>query len=273
MKRFMTTSRTVKPAGRHGRSERLGESKDLEKLQRLLFAADGRRRLPGQRALDGALARLSRDELFWFCETRATGPIYVLPTRELVRGLAAMIRELAPPRSMVLEIAAGDGFLTQSLKQVEPSLRWQACDSGAWEEPRARMSQRERRERLASIHGLRLGADVQRREAVAAITALRPEVVIAAWLPPGKLFERIVRAPCRFVVEIGAGGGVTAQGEWGWRFAHDFAPASVEKLARSRLDAGGDRRTQITIYYGRRHPEFREERPRAGDWLAQFRPQ
>ena len=241
-------------------------------MQGLLFTAGGRRRLPSQRELDRVLARLSREELFWFCETRATGPIYVLPTRELVRGLAGMIRELAPPRSSVLEVAAGDGFLTQALKQVEPSLRWQACDSGAWENPRARMSPSERRERFRNISGLRLGAEVQRLEAVAAIRALRPEAVLVAWLPPGRLFERILRAPCRFVIEIGAGRGVTGQGEWGWRFAHDFAPARVEKLARSRLDAGGDRRTQVTIYYGRQHPEFHEERPRPGDWLAEFKP-
>jgi hypothetical protein len=265
----MMTSRAMKPAGRHGRSERLEESKDLE---RLLFAPAGRRKLPGQRALDRVLARLSAEELFWFCETRAAGPIYVLPTLELVRGLAGMIRELTRPGSTVLEVAAGDGFLTQSLKRLEPSLRWQACDSGAWLNPHARMSPGERREQLGNIRGLQLGPEVQRAEAVAAIRAFRPAVVIASWLPPGKLFERILRAPCRFVIEIGAGGGVTGQGEWGWRFAHDFAPASVEKLARSRLDAGGDRRTQITIYRGRLHPEFREERPRPGDWLAQFKP-
>ncbi len=134
------------------------------------------------------------------------------------------------------------------------------------------MSASERRKERANVSGIKLGPGVERAEAVGAIRAHQPEVVLACWLPPGKLFERLVRSPCRYVVELGAGGGVSGQGEWGWRFAHDFAPAAVEKLARSRLDAGGARRTRVTVYFGRRHHEFREERPRAGDWLTQFKP-
>jgi len=241
-------------------------------LQRLIFDPDGRRRLPSQRALDVILGRLSGEELFWFCETRRQGPLYLLPTREFTRAFGRMIRRLAAPGGTVLEVAAGDGFLTRSLKRAEPGLRWLSSDSGAWENPRARMSRAEQRTKLANVSGLRLGAGVECVEAVAAIRAYQPEVVLACWLPPGRLFERILRAPSRFVIEIGTGGAVTGQGEWGWRFAHDFAPAAVERLARSRLDAGSRRRTQITIYFGSRHPEFREEHPRSGDWLAQFAP-
>ena len=247
-------------------------SKDLEKLQHLLFDGDGRRLLPGQRALDGVLGRLSDEELFWFCETRPSGPLYLLPTVEFARAFGRMVRGLAAPGGTVLEVAAGDGVLMRALEHAEPGLCWLACDSGAWESPRARMSRSEQRAKRADVSGLRLGPGVERADAVAAIRAHQPDVVVACWLPPGKLFERILRAPSRIVVEIGAGGGVTGQGEWGWRFAHDFAPAAVERLARSRLDAGARRRTQVTIYFGRRHPEYREERPRAGDWLSTFKP-
>jgi hypothetical protein len=257
---------------RHGRADRLEESKHLGRLQQLLFDRNSRRRLPGQRALDQALAPLTAEELFWYCETRSSGPLYLLPTREFVKGLAKLVKGLAGPAGTVLEVAAGDGFLTRSLHPAAPALRWLASDSGAWEAPGARMSAAERRRETGRIEGVRLGLGVERRDAVASICAHRPEVVIACWLPPGKLFERILRAPCRFVIELGSGGGVTGQGEWGWRFAHEFAPPAIEKLARSRLDAGGSRRTQLTIYYGRRHPEYREERPRSGTWLSQFKP-
>ena len=241
-------------------------------MQRLLFDGDGRRLLTGQRALDGVLGRLSDEELFWFCETQAAGPLYLLPTVEFARAFGRMVRGLAGPGGTLLEVAAGDGFLTRSLKQAEPGLRWLASDSGAWEDPRARMSRSERRAKPADVSGLRLGPGVERAEAVAAIRAHQPDVVVACWLPPGKLFERILRAPSRIVIEVGAGGGVTGQGEWGWRFAHHFAPTAVERLARSRLDAGARRRTQVTVYFGRRHPEYREERPRADDWLRIFKP-
>jgi hypothetical protein len=221
--------------------------------------------------LDAALARLTAEELFWFCETRRSGPLYVLPSSEFVRALAREIRKIAAPGDTVLEIAAGDGFLTQCLRQAEPELRWLASDSGAWEDPRARLSAAEDRH-LPELSGLHLGAGVERREATGAIRKHRPDIVLAAWLPPGPLFEHLLRSPCRYLIEIGAAGGVTGQGEWGWRFAHDFLSPALERLARSRLDAGGARRTQLTLYFGRRHPEFREERPRAGEWLAQFKP-
>jgi hypothetical protein len=222
--------------------------------------------------LDAQLRRLSEETLFWYCETRPRGPLYVLPTRELVAGLARAILGLAGPRATVLEVAAGDGFLTRSLRRAAPNLGWTATDSGAWEDAQARLSRAERRH-LPAIAGLGLGPGVEKLDAVAAIRRYRPDVVIAAWLPPGTLFDHIVRAPCRYVLEIGAAGGVAGPGEWGWRFAHDFLPETLERLARSRLDAGTTRRTRLTLYFGRLHPDYREERPRSGDWLAQFKPQ
>jgi len=243
----------------------------LAALERALFTASGARRLPAQRTLDRALSAVTREQLFQFCETRPNGPIYVLPTREWTRNLAAFVGQLAGRGGTVLEVCAGDGFLTEALKQTSPHLRVTATDSGEWERAGARMTPAEQRRHGREVSGLTLGPHVRKRDGVAAIRALKPDVVIAAWLPPGKLFEQLVTSPCRYLVEIGAGDGVSGQGEWGWRFAHDFAP-DLDRRARSRLDAGDDRRTHVTCYFGRRHPDFDEEKPKRGDWLWQFRP-
>jgi hypothetical protein len=241
-------------------------------LQRTLFDSAGRRRLPAKRALDDALARLSPEALFWFCEKRPGGPLYLLPSRELIRALTLWLRALAGARGRVLEVGAGDGFLSDALRAVDPKLRITATDSGAWEQPGARMTAAEQRRHGKQVHGLALGKSVERLDALAAVRKYRPDVVLAAWLPPGPLLAKLVRSSCKYVVEIGAAGGVTAHGEWDWRFAHDFAPPNVETAARSRLDAAGERHTHVTLYFGRRHPEFREERPKRGDWLWQFKP-
>jgi hypothetical protein len=174
--------------------------------------------------------------------------LYLLPTREFVRDLASWLVRHAG-RRRVLEVCAGDGFLTSALCRAAPHLRMTAIDSGLWERADARMTLAERRRHGGKVSGLKLGPHVSRRDAVAAVRALKPEVVLAAWLPPGKLFEHLVRSPCRLFVDIGVGGGVTSQGEWGWRFAHAFLP-ELERHARSRLDAGKARRSQVTLYFG-----------------------
>ena len=87
----------------------LPRSKARDDLARLLWTRSGGRRLPSTRALDTALARLPRGELHDLCELDPRGPLYLLPTREFVRRLAASIRALGSGR--ILEVAAGDGFL------------------------------------------------------------------------------------------------------------------------------------------------------------------
>ena len=135
----------------------------------------------------------------------------------------------------MLEVAGGDGFLSAALRQAAPGLEVIASDSGAWTDPRARMTARERREfRGINVPGVRLGASVLRLDALAAIRRTRPDLVLASWLPPGALLERLVRAPVRYVLEIGAKDGVTP-GAWSWRFAHEFCE-EVERSARCRLD-------------------------------------
>jgi hypothetical protein len=246
----------------------------LEALERTLFHSSGARRLPPGRELDRVLARVTPEQLFWYCETRPRGPLYLLPTCEFVDRLAAWLAKLAGPRGTIVEVGAGDGFLAASLLEARRSLRLVATDSGLWEWAGARMTPAERRShgRDRDVHGLRMGPNVVRQEAVLAARTRRAKVLLVSWLPPGRLFEQLMRCPCHFLVEIGTSGDITGQGEWGWRFAHEFAPSRVTRAARSRLDGGKKRRTQVTCYFGRGHPDFAEETPRRGDWLWQFRP-
>jgi len=134
------------------------------------------------------------------------------------------------------------------------------------------MSERERREfRGITVPGVRLGTSVLRLDALAAVRRTRPDLVLASWLPPGGLLEKLIRAPVRYVLEIGAKDAVTP-GAWNWRFAHEFCE-EIERHARCRLDERPRRtlHSRVTLYYGRRHPEHACERVRPGDWLWQFR--
>ncbi|MGZ6125188.1 MAG: hypothetical protein ACXWLR_09525 [Myxococcales bacterium] len=241
-----------------------------ERVTRLLWSRGGERRVPATAELDAALGRLRRGELWRLCEFDPRGPLYLLPTREFVRALVARIRAAGARR--VLEVAAGDGFLSRRLRKAAPDLEVIASDSGAWSDPRARMSPRERGElRGKPVPGVRPGPEVLRLDALAAIRRVHPDLVLASWLPPGDLLERLIRAPVRHVLEIGARDGVT--GAWTWRFAHEFCE-ELEGAARCRLDERPRRalHSRVTLYYGRLHPEHARERVRPGDWLWQFRP-
>lgn len=241
-------------------------------VARLLWDEAGARRLPRTADLDRALAAISPRALFRLCEEDPRGPLYFLPTKEWIRALAATCRGLGP---RTLEVACGDGFVARCLRNVAPDLEILATDSGAWEDPRARMTAAEARALGAKqIPGLRLGEGVRRAEAVASVRRFEPDVTLAVWLPPGPLLARLIRAPTRFVLEVGAAGGVTGEGAWGWRFSHELALGPLERWARCRLDArpGRGLATRVTLYHGRRHPEFHEERPSRGDWLFQFKP-
>ena len=241
-------------------------------LARALWAADGSRRVPLEHTLDAVLGGLRRGELDWICEFSPLGPLYLLPTSRWIRVLATSIRELGAKR--VLEVAAGDGFLSRALREVAPDLHIIASDSGRWENPTARMTAEERRALAGrDVPGLALGDQVVRLEAREAIRKYRPDLVLASWLPPGRLLDQLIRSKVRHVLEIGAAGGVTAS-QWSWRFNHEFCEGPIEKLARCRLDArpGKELHTRVTLYFGAAHKEYFCERVRPEDWLWQFRP-
>ena len=242
-----------------------------ETLARLLWTRTGARRVPRTAALDTALARLRRGDLFRICELDPRGPLYLLPTREFVAALAARIRATGARR--VLEVAAGDGFLSRLLRKALPEVEVIASDSFAWSDPRARMNAREKRElEGTSVPGVRPGREVLRLDALTAIRRTRPHLVLASWLPPGNLLEDLIRAPVQHVLEIGARDGVTP-GAWNWRYAHEFCE-ELERSARCRLDERPRRalHSRVTLYQGRSHPDYACEVVHRGDWLWQFRP-
>jgi hypothetical protein len=213
-------------------------------LARLLWNRDGSRRVPSAAALDRAVAALPRGELERICEFNPFSPIYLIPTRPFLRALAKRIRGVGARR--VLEVAAGDGHLAASLAREAPDLDIFASDSGAWERPTARMNARERRDlKRADIAGLALGPGVLRLDARAAVRKLKPDLVLASWLPPGPLLSRVLRSGAKWVLEIGAGSGITGDIRC-WRFEHEFCE-ELDKLGRCRLD-GREPRTRVTLY-------------------------
>jgi predicted nicotinamide N-methyase len=241
-------------------------------LARVLWTATGERRLAGNAELDRALAALPEQELAWLFEFSPLGPLYFLPTRSFVTALARTLQKLGARR--VLEVAAGDGLLAKSLARAAPGLEVIATDSGAWQAARARMTAKERREHARShVPGLALGADVLKLDAHAAVQKFAPDVVLAAWLPPGQLLDALITSRVRHVLEIGAGSGVTASA-YSWRFAHEFLEGALERHARCRLDMRPQRAThsRITLYYGRLHDDHFEDEVGPGEFLWQFRP-
>lgn len=242
------------------------------RLARQLWSATGERRVPTEAALDAALSALPASEIEWVFEFSPLGPLYLLPTARWIRALARELRSLKV--RTVVEVAAGDGFLSAALRKVAPDLDIVATDSGAWADPKARMSRKERAAlKQVEVPGLALGTEVRKLEAVAAIKKLKPDLVLASWLPPGPLLDDLVRARVPYVMDIGAAGGVTAS-QWSWRFNHSFCEGPLESLGRCRLDVrpADELHTRVTLYYGASHEEHFEEPVQRGDWLWQFKP-
>lgn len=230
------------PARRKGRA----------RLARVLWQPDGARRLPSRRALRGAIVACDPRDVWWVCEMNDTGPVYFLPTREWIEALATYVDGLGVRR--VLEVAAGDGFLARCLAAARPRLRVVASDSGSWDEAAARMSATERRAyRHVAVPPLRLGADVERLDALRAVRKHRPDLVIVSWPPPGTLVERLVRAPAKHILEIGTDGDVCGAGPRTWRLASEILSGPLEELACCRLDTKDSlEHTAVTAYRGAR---------------------
>ncbi len=220
-------------------------------LTKVLWDTKGNRRLPSNAQLGRAIDACARGDVWEVCEHNAFGPVYLLPTREWIRALAKYIDTLGV--RTVLEVAAGDGFLSRCLAAARPKLRVIATDDASWEKPQARMSARERRELVGrDVRGLALGGNVQRLSAQRAVRRYAPDLVLVSWAPPGKLVEQVLRGPCKYVLDFSTEGNECGSGPLLWRRAIDFVEGPVEKLAWCRLDERSDepRRTRVTLYEG-----------------------
>jgi hypothetical protein len=228
-----------------------------EALARVLWTPDGHRRLPSERQLVTALNRCAVQDprdVWWVCEASSPGPVYLLPTREFVAALGDYVRSLGVKR--LLEVAAGDGFLSSCLAEACPELEIIATDSGRWSKPEGRMSDDDRRLNAGrSFSGIRAGGHVVKLGAVAAVKRYDPDLVLVSWAPPGLLVEKVIQAPSRLVLDVGVDGDVCGNGQRTWRFEKEFVEGEVEQRALCRLDTqpGRSRHSRLTLYYGRRH--------------------
>ncbi len=221
-----------------------------------LFDGSGGRRLPADVTVAAALHRCDPRDPWWVCEANSHGPLYVLPTVEWIAALAAFVDTTRARR--VLEVAAGDGFVSQCLRRARPGLDVIATDDGSWSGPLARQSARDRRAFAGiSFAGIKLGDGVVRLAARAAVERFKPDLVIVCWAPPGLLVQGCIRAPCRLVLEVSVDGDVSGNVARTWRFKKEFLDGPVQDRALCRLDTDprAARHTRVTLYYGARHPE------------------
>lgn len=221
----------------------------------VLFDANGRRRLPEERALAAAVDACGAEQTWWVCEANSHGPLYLLPTREWIGELAAFVDSIKA-RS-VLEVGAGDGFLSFCLMRRRPDLQVSATDDFSWTRADARSSEEDRAE-FAGVEfaGIQPLPHVKKQGAVAAIKAQRPDLVVVSWPPPGTLVERVIRAPSKHVLDISVDGDVCGNGEKTWRFEKEFLTGPLEDRALCRLDGDGPRTTRCTLYFGKRHRRY-----------------
>lgn len=225
---------------------------------RALWDERGRRRLPPDKELRGAISALPSEEVWNLCETSPFGPVYLLPTREWLRALARYIDSLKVRR--VLEVAAGDGFLSQCLAKARPQLKVVATDDHSWTKPAGRMTAVEQRRHSAvgKIQGIRPAAHVSKMSVTKAVAQHRPDLVIVAWPPPGRLVERAIKGPCRYVLDLSVDGDVCGDNIRTWKYEKEFLDGPLVERALCRLDGKPLQfpATTATLYYGARHPLF-----------------
>jgi hypothetical protein len=223
-----------------------------EALAAVIWDAHGRRRLPSEASLAAAMAACKKGDVWWACEAGRHGPAYFLPTIEWVALFAAQLD--AWGAKSVLEVGAGDGFLSACLRQARPKLKIIATDNHAWTKANAR-SENSGEFADVAFAGI-VPHDVDRMAASTAVRTLKPDVVICSWAPPGLMVERCIRGPSKIVVDISVDGDVCGNGMRTWRFNKEFLDGPLEDRALCRLDDGGAvRATRITAYYGMRHKQ------------------
>jgi hypothetical protein len=211
-------------------------------LAKLLWDEQGRRLLPSDRALSAAMATTSARDVWKVCEDSDPGPVYLLPTREWIAALARFCDRMKV--RTVLEVAAGDGFLSACLQRARPRLTVHATDDYSWRRPAAR----------GGRVGISPGAHVERSSAARAVAKYEPDLTIVCWAPPGRLVERVIRAPSSLVLDISVDGDVCGDDARTWRYEKEFLEGAIERRAWCRLDHGTVRRTRVTLYFGARHP-------------------
>lgn len=237
------------PARRQNRAE----------LVRTLWDRHGRRRLPPFKVLWNALSGCDPRDVFWVCEMNSGGPIYFLPTREWIGALVLKLQAMKMRR--VLEVGAGDGFLSACLARRRLPFKLFTTDNAAWQKPQARMTRQERQAlRHIAVPGLTLGPNVEPLDAVQAVQKYKPDLVLVSWPPPGLLVEKLIKSPTRYVLDISVDGDVCGNGTKTWRFNKDFLEGALETRALCRLDNKAEPpNTRVTLYYGKRHREYEEE--------------
>lgn len=221
------------------------------RLTAVLWNEDGTRRLPKERQLVTAMQACHKDDVWWVCEASPYGPLYFLPTYEWIQSCAKFITSLSV--ETILEIGAGDGFLAHHLSAALPKHQYIASDSGAWASVAKRMSAADKAE-FAGVNfaGIPMGQQVVKMGAQSAVRHYEPDLVIAAWAPPGKLVERAITGPCRYVLDISVPGDVCGNGVFTKRFPHMPLSGPIARRALCRLDSRPKlrRHSQLTLYRG-----------------------
>jgi hypothetical protein len=223
-----------------------------ETLAAVVWDEHGRRRLPTEAALLAAMTACKKGDVWWACEAGRYGPAYFLPTVEWVALFAAQLDAWGV--KSVLEVGAGDGFLSACLRHARPKLRVVATDNHAWTKPAARS------ENSGEFAGVAFAGivphGVEKMAASTAVCTFKPDVVVCSWAPPGLMVERCIRGPCKFVVDISVDGDVCGNGMRTWRFSKEFLDGPLEDRALCRLDDGESaRHTRVTAYFGARHKQ------------------
>jgi hypothetical protein len=172
------------------------------------------------------------DEVDWLMAlSRATG-VYFFPSREFVPVLMRYLKLLGVAR--LLEVGAGRGYLSAALAPLcaAAGIGFRAVDRGEGE----------------FVSGEPVYPGVEPGDALAAVAAFRPEVVLYAWPPPGQSVAPICQTPfLHYLILIGeAGGGVTGAREDWLTLPHRKSPA-LSRYGRGRT---GTRPHRVTIFYG-----------------------